>query len=842
MKRPKRMVAMLLAASLTIGEFFSGGLGITALAAEYDAGEGSYLEEKVDEVFLNGESMEEMPEILGASYTFSKGTLTLKGNVNSTEIQNYAKKDQVKKIVAAKGTVLPQDCSDLFARYEVCEQIDLSKADTSKVTNMKQMFENCYKLASLNISSFNTSKVTDMTKMFSGCRTLEQLDVSSFDTKNVTSMQQMFFGCHSFIKLDLRNFNTSKVTNMDSMFAQCHNIEYIDVSSFDTSSVTNMYFMFGYDMQLKELDLSHFDTSNVTNMKMMFFSLNSCSALDLSSFNTRNVTDMQQMFAFSKGLKSLDLGGKGFDTENVGKTDKMFVGLENLETLTLGKNFEIVSFEMELDNGEGLGWSKEDGKEDISGRGGIAQIFNNGRNTYHKRKMIQGNMTIEGVAIYGRKLYAKVTDCNVNDLEYQWMRNDSPLLKENETSFFLRTMDVYNVISCEVTSKTPWIVGSLKATMSQRIDKEAGPAAPEGLEGVPPTTKGGSDGKIIGGYGTLEYATKKDFSDKKTCDCTKGSITDLKAGTYYVRYGESPGTHAGEYAIVVVADGKDALSGKVAIKGTLKCGQTLTAKVSDSNASKFTYQWKRGSSAIKGATTSTYKLVKADIGQVISCVVTDATGSTKGSISAKTSAKIEKADDPADDKKDVTKIFKDVKAGEWYVNAIQFVFDRKIMNGVSDSQFGTQAVITREQFVTVLYNMENQPSVKYRKIFTDVPDKQYYSKAVIWAFDNKITSGISTTLFGTDNTISREQLATMIYNYAQYKKLKSTGKSKDLSTFPDYTKVSNWAKEGMIWAVSNGIVNGKASNGKNYLDPAGKATRAECAQMIKNLFDNVIKK
>ena len=198
--------------------------------------------------------------------------------------------------------------------------------------------------------------------------------------------------------------------------------------------------------------------------------------------------------------------------------------------------------------------------------------------------------------------------------------------------------------------------------------------------------------------------------------------------------------------------------------------------------------------------------------------------------------------DPADNKNGVTKIFKDVKEGEWYVNAIQFVYDRKYMNGVSSNLFGTNTAITREQFVTVLYNIEGQPSVKYRRVFNDVADKQFYSKAVIWAYDNKITKGISDTVFGTGNNISREQLATMLYNYSQYKKFKSVAKNKDLSTFPDYKKVSSWAKEGMTWAVSNGVVNGKASNGKNYLDPAGKAIRAECAQMIKNLFDKVIKK
>ena len=190
----------------------------------------------------------------------------------------------------------------------------------------------------------------------------------------------------------------------------------------------------------------------------------------------------------------------------------------------------------------------------------------------------------------------------------------------------------------------------------------------------------------------------------------------------------------------------------------------------------------------------------------------------------------------------VALLFEDVVEGQWYVPAITYVYNNNFMKGVSDTEFAPNKTLTREQFVTVLYNIEKQHNVQYKRIFTDVPNKEWYTKAVVWAYNNKITKGIDEIRFGTGQTITREQTATMLYNYAQYKKLKGVAKNKDLSSFPDYKKVSSWAKEGVIWAVSNGVVNGKASNGKNYLDPAGKATRAECAQMVKNLFDKVIKK
>ena len=195
-------------------------------------------------------------------------------------------------------------------------------------------------------------------------------------------------------------------------------------------------------------------------------------------------------------------------------------------------------------------------------------------------------------------------------------------------------------------------------------------------------------------------------------------------------------------------------------------------------------------------------------------------------------------------KEKVEEKFTDVKANIWYVPAVQFVYDRKYMNGVSKTSFAPDMTLTREQFATIIYNLEGNPEVEFRAQFDDVKNKDaWYAKAVIWAYDNKITNGVSKTNFGTGQIITREQLATMLYNYAQYKKLECTTKENVFEGFPDSNEITDWATEGMTWAVSNGIMNGKElSNKTKILSPGGKASRAECAQMVKNLFENVIEK
>ena len=223
-----------------------------------------------------------------------------------------------------------QDCSNLT-------ELDLSKFNTSKVINMYAMFYRCTNLNSLDLSSFDTSKVTDMWRMFSGCEKLFSIDVSHFDTSNVINMQDMFGSCNSLEELDLSNFETSKVTNMRDMFYGCSSLKSINVSNFDTSNVTNMSWMFESCYSLKTIDLSNFNTSNVTDMHSMFYSCHSLENIDLSHFDTSKVEEMTFMFNSCWSLTDLDLSN--FDTSNVTDMSYMFNGCWSLISLNLG-NFD----------------------------------------------------------------------------------------------------------------------------------------------------------------------------------------------------------------------------------------------------------------------------------------------------------------------------------------------------------------------------------------------------------------------------------------------------------------------------------------------------------------------
>ena len=181
---------------------------------------------------------------------------------------------------------------------------------------------------------------------------------------------------------------------------------------------------------------------------------------------------------------------------------------------------------------------------------------------------------------------------------------------------------------------------------------------------------------------------------------------------------------------------------------------------------------------------------------------------------------------------DVTKIFTDVKEGKWYVSAIQFVYDRQIMSGKSANIFATESLLTRGEFATALYNMAGRPKTDYNQIFNDVPPGQWYTDPVLWTYYWGISSGYGNGNYGVSDSITREQLATMLYKYeTNFKKRTCSAPTDALKNFSDVSKVSSWALDPMRWAVSQKVISGK-SNGT--LEPQGTATRAECAQIIKN--------
>ena len=184
---------------------------------------------------------------------------------------------------------------------------------------------------------------------------------------------------------------------------------------------------------------------------------------------------------------------------------------------------------------------------------------------------------------------------------------------------------------------------------------------------------------------------------------------------------------------------------------------------------------------------------------------------------------------------DPTKEFSDVPAGKWYSKPdgpIAYVVANGIMKGTGNgSSFEPESPCTREMFVQILYNAEGAPGAGPSNPFTDVKAGKWYYNAVTWALANNVTSGKSATEFGVGENVTREQLAQFLMNYATKRGFDTT-KRADLSKFPDAGEVSGWAKNAISWANANGIINGKAIKGTNYLAPKGNATRAETAQMI----------
>ena len=280
---------------------------------------------------------------------------------NSEMLFFISQRDQFETIQFNKiNTSKVTNMSDMFSNWSSLTSLDLSKFDTSKVTNMGSMFSGCMALTSLNLSPFDTSNVTDMNSMFSGCGALTSLDLSPFNTSNVTSMAGMFRSCFALTELKLSSFDTSKVTDMGSMFAGCQALTPLDLSrfntekvtnmgsmflscqalttlnfgnNFNTSNVTNMYSMFTDCQALTSLALSDFDTANVTNMAYMFKGCSSLTPLNLSSFNTSKVTDMDSMFSGCQALTTLDLSN--FNTSNVTDMRSMFQNCSALTDLNL---------------------------------------------------------------------------------------------------------------------------------------------------------------------------------------------------------------------------------------------------------------------------------------------------------------------------------------------------------------------------------------------------------------------------------------------------------------------------------------------------------------------------
>ena len=176
-------------------------------------------------------------------------------------------------------------------------------------------------------------------------------------------------------------------------------------------------------------------------------------------------------------------------------------------------------------------------------------------------------------------------------------------------------------------------------------------------------------------------------------------------------------------------------------------------------------------------------------------------------------------------------IFTDTKSGAWYSRHVDKVYALGLMKGVGEDSFAPEASVTRAMAAAVLYRIAGSPEVGIRSSFKDVPLKSYYTSAVIWAQAQGVVTGFPDGTFRPNDSITREQLAAILYRYARTAGCDvSSGAA--LSGFPDGGEVLPYAVKPLGWAVGAELINGVGTDGKTYLQPSGNATRAQFATII----------
>lgn len=181
--------------------------------------------------------------------------------------------------------------------------------------------------------------------------------------------------------------------------------------------------------------------------------------------------------------------------------------------------------------------------------------------------------------------------------------------------------------------------------------------------------------------------------------------------------------------------------------------------------------------------------------------------------------------------------FGDVKSADWFYNDVKYVYEKGMMAGTAADVFAPNATTTRAMIVTILYRLEGSPAVTGTSAFVDVPAGQWYTDAVNWAAANQIVKGTSATTFAPNASITREQMAAILYRYAQYKGYDVTKKA-DLSGYSDNSQISAYAKDALAWANAAKLINGVTNT---TLAPQGNATRAQVSAILHRFCDGVVK-
>ena len=175
------------------------------------------------------------------------------------------------------------------------------------------------------------------------------------------------------------------------------------------------------------------------------------------------------------------------------------------------------------------------------------------------------------------------------------------------------------------------------------------------------------------------------------------------------------------------------------------------------------------------------------------------------------------------------------KRQDWFYEAVEYAYDNGLMNGVDGGRFDPYGTTTRAQIATILWRLEGSPVVNYAMDYDDVESTDWYAEAIRWASSTGIVGGYDNGNFGPEDAITREQMAAMLYRYAEYKDY-SVSDTASLNQFPDGDDTSAWAESSMSWAVAEGLISGGDGN---VLQPQSSAIRAQAATILMRFCEGI---
>ena len=429
------------------------------------------------------------------------------------------------------------------------------------------------------------------------------------------------------------------------------------------------------------------------------------------------------------------------------------------------------------------------------------------------------------------KITATVEDAAEDSYDIVWLRDGQVISGDTGTEYTVTAADKGHTITAKLVAKEGY-TGEIVSD-PQNIAATA-PAAPT-------VTVSSGNGQVTVSWSVSDNGGAPITSYTVQCG-DETAITLDAATTSYTFTGLTNGT---EYTFTVKAANAEGTSAEASATATPRApsggggGGVTTYSVTVEKTDNGTVTVSSKSTSAGATVTIT---VAPNSGYVLSTLtVTDKDGKeieltkvndTKYTFKMPASKVTVKAAFAADD----TLPFTDVAADAWYYEAVAYVYEQGMMNGTNDgTTFSPAMNLTRGMMAQILYNLE-KGTAPAEGTFTDVAADAWYADAVNWAAANGIVNGYGSGKFGPEDSITREQMAVLLYNYAKFKGYDLTAYG-DLTAFADDEKVSDWAEQAMKWAVGEKLINGS----NNALNPLGTASRAEVAQILMNFGQNVAK-